>query len=48
MSYESSSIVEDMKERHDALALLMSRQAGMEHVEFTDRQIRGVRRVLNG
>ena len=38
----TASIVEDMKERHDALALLMSQQAGIEHVEFTDQQVRSV------
>lgn len=38
----TASIVEDLEERRDALTLLMRQQAGMEHVEFTDQQVRSV------
>ncbi len=37
-----ASIVEDLEESRTALGLLMKQQAGMEHVEFTDQQIRSV------
>ena len=38
----TASIVEDMEERRDALTLLMKQQAGMDHVEFSDQQVRSV------
>jgi uncharacterized protein len=37
-----ASIVDDPEESRTALGLLMKQQAGMEHVEFTDQQIRSV------
>ncbi|WP_137652214.1 pyridoxamine 5'-phosphate oxidase family protein [Bifidobacterium moukalabense] len=37
-----ASIVSDLDESRLALELLMRQQAGMEHVEFTDRQVRSV------
>ncbi len=37
-----ASIVDDLEESRTALGLLMKQQAGMEHVEFTDQQVRSV------
>ncbi len=37
-----ASIVVDPEESRTALGLLMKQQAGMEHVEFTDQQVRSV------
>ena len=37
-----ASIVSDLDESRLALEMLMRQQAGMEHVEFTDQQVRSV------
>ena len=38
----TASIIDDLDEARQGLALLMRQQAGMEHVEFTDQQVRAV------
>ena len=38
----AASIVSDLDESRLALEMLMRQQAGMEHVEFTDQQVRSV------
>ena len=35
----TASIIDDLDEARQGLALLMRQQAGMEHVEFTDQQV---------
>ena len=37
-----ASIIDDLDKARQGLALLMRQQAGMEHVEFTDQQVRAV------
>ena len=38
----TASIIDNLDEARQGLALLMKQQAGMEHVEFTDQQVRAV------
>lgn len=38
----TASIIDDLDEARQGLALLMKQQAGMEHAEFTDQQVRAV------
>ncbi|MGE4627127.1 pyridoxamine 5'-phosphate oxidase family protein [Bifidobacterium catenulatum subsp. kashiwanohense] len=38
----TASIIDDLDEARRGLALLMRQQAGMDHVEFTDQQVRAV------
>ncbi len=38
----TASIIDNLDEVRQGLALLMKQQAGMEHVEFTDQQVRAV------
>lgn len=38
----TASIIDDLDEARQGLALLMRQQAGMDHVEFTDQQVHAV------
>ena len=38
----TASIIDNLDEARQGLALLMKQQAGMEHAEFTDQQVRAV------
>ena len=38
----TASIIDNLDEARQGLALLMKQQAGMEHVEFTDQQVHAV------
>lgn len=41
----TASIIDNLDEARQGLALLMKQQAGMEHVEFTDQQVHAVTTV---